>query len=540
MELTANLVDLYHRRVYPAKIGVQRGHICKIDRVADSVDESLQYVLPGFVDAHIHIESSMLVPTAFARLALPHGTVAVVTDPHEIANVMGVPGIDFMIENATHTPLKCFFGAPSCVPATEFETAGANIDADAIADLLKREDIHYLAEMMNYPGVLAGDPQVMAKIQHARRLGKQVDGHAPGLVGQDAVDYINAGISTDHECTELEEAIHKINHGMKILIREGSAAKNFDALHPLLLDYPSRVMLCSDDKHPDDLVLGHINLLVKRAISLGYDLFDVLRAACINPVEHYGLNVGTLREGDPGDMVIVNDLKSFDIVATYIEGEKVADANGAVNDSVAVHAINNFRCSRKSHLDFQVDQGSEKAQVIRAIDGSLVTEREILDHSTDEHDDTLKITVVDRYSNGPPAVGWIRGFGLTQGAIASCVAHDSHNIVAVGVDDESLTLAVNTVIDQMGGIAAVSSSEHHCLPLCVGGIMSAEDGYSVAKRYEQLDRFAKQVLGCVLTAPFMTLSFMALLVIPKLKISDKGLFDAEAFEFVRTEHQARS
>ena len=532
MQLKANLIQILQRKITPAQITVQDGKIESIELLGDEVDDSLPYVLPGFIDAHIHIESSMLVPSEFARLATPHGTVAVVTDPHEIANVMGVAGIDFMIDNANQVPLKCFFGAPSCVPATSFETSGATIDAEAIGKLLQRDDIHYLAEMMNYPGVLFSDAEVLAKLEHAKRVGKPIDGHAPGVTGDDAITYISAGITTDHECTQYDEAVHKRDNGMKILIREGSAAKNFEALHPLISESPAETMFCSDDKHPDDLAVGHINLLVRRAIELGHDLFDVLRIACINPIEHYRLGVGQLRVGDAADMILVEDLEEWSVSKTYINGELVAENGLSKIESVSVEPINQFHCTEKSTNDFAIDVSGDSVPVIGAVDGSLVTLRDSAAFPIAAGDDVLKICVINRYSDGQPAVAWIRGFGLKQGAIASCVGHDSHNILAVGVDDESLAKAVNLVIAQQGGISAVAGDENVSLPLPIAGIMSGDDGHTVANEYETIDAFAKQQLGCTLTAPFMTLSFMALLVIPSLKLSDKGLFDGESFTFV--------
>ena len=532
MRCKANWIQILQRKITPALITVQDGVIESIEVLGDSPDDSLPYVLPGFIDAHIHIESSMLVPSEFARLATPHGTVAVVTDPHEIANVLGVAGIDFMIDNANQVPLKCNFGAPSCVPATSFETSGATIDAAAIGELLERDDIGYLAEMMNYPGVLQSDAEVLAKLDHAKRLGKPIDGHAPGVTGDDAIHYIAAGITTDHECTEYSEAVHKRDHGMKILIREGSAAKNFDALHALISESPADVMFCSDDKHPDDLAIGHINLLVRRAIELGHDLFDVLRVACINPIEHYRLNVGQLRVGDPADMIVVDDIKQWSVSATYIDGKLVAENGQSRIDSVDVKPINQFHCSEKSASDFAVNVQGDNVPVIGAVDGSLVTLRDSAPFPIVAGDDVLKLSVINRYDDGAPAVAWIRGFGIKRGAIASCVGHDSHNILAVGADDESLAKAVNQVIAQQGGIAAVSDDESVSLPLPIAGIMSGDDGHAVAKKYEAIDAFAKEQLGCTLTAPFMTLSFMALLVIPSLKLSDQGLFDGESFAFV--------
>lgn len=541
--LNANLVDIFHGKIYPATLTIVNSLLENIVPSGAVADPSLPYVLPGFIDAHVHIESSMLVPSEFARLAVVHGTVATVSDPHEIANVMGEEGIDFMLENGKKVPFKFFFGAPSCVPATPFETAGASLDATAVERLLERDDIRYLSEMMNFPGVLQGDEQVVKKIAAAGRLNKPVDGHAPGLRGTDARRYAEAGtpgeatISTDHECFSREEALDKLQAGMKIIIREGSAARNFEALIDLLGDYPDRMMFCSDDKHPDSLVEGHINSLVRRALQKGIPLFNVLRAACVNPVEHYGLPVGLLRKGDPADFIVVKDLQAFDILETYVNGERVAQNGKTLIASVGVTAINHFHCSEKSPDDFRISATGDSMLVIGALDGELITEKMTAsplqaNHSlqTDPQNDLLKITVVNRYRPGAPAVAFIKGFGLREGAIASSVAHDSHNIIAVGADDAAICRAVNLLVAHSGGISAVNTRAENILPLPVAGLMSTEDGYQVAENYAALDLQAKE-MGSTLRAPFMTLSFMALLVIPHLKLSDKGLFDGDLFAF---------
>lgn len=538
MRITANIVDIHNKRIFYGECHIQAGRISEVMEKGEEKGEG-PYLMPGFVDAHVHIESSMLVPSEFARLAVCHGTVATVSDPHEIANVLGVKGVEYMLKNAGHVNFKFNFGAPSCVPATEFETAGDEIDEDGIRALMARDDIRYLAEMMNFPGVLNEDPAVMGKIQAAQEAGKPVDGHAPGLTGERAEKYIEAGITTDHECISYEEALFKLKNGMKIAIREGSAAKNFEALHSLIEEYPDMVMLCSDDKHPDDLLEGHINALTKRAIDASCPLFDVLRAACLNPVVHYNLDVGTLQEGDPADCILVKDLKSFEVLATYIDGEKVFDGEKAVFDPEPPEIVNRFDTETKRPGDFAVRASGNAARVIGVQDGSLMT-RELHRQMPVIHDcfqadlskDVLKITVVNRYSGSLPSTALVHGFGLHSGAIASSVAHDSHNIVAVGVDNLSLARAVNAVIEHQGGIAAVQDDTVKVLPLPVAGIMSDKPGEEVAKLYTEIDAFAKKELGSSLSAPFMTLSFTALLVIPKLKLSDKGLFDGEEFAFV--------
>lgn len=534
MKIQGRIVDIEHKRIYSGEITVLNGKITAIQEKKHNVNN---YILPGFIDAHIHIESSMLVPSEFARLAVKHGTVATVSDPHEIANVLGVAGVEFMIENGKKVPFKFNFGAPSCVPATGFESAGAVIDANAIKQLLENPDIKYLAEMMNYPGVLFNDDEVMKKIAWAKYYNKPVDGHAPGLRGSDALKYIRAGISTDHECFTFEEALEKLQKGMKILIREGSAAKNFEALIDLLPEHFENIMFCSDDKHPDDLIVGHINTLCQRAIAKGHDVFKVLQAACINPVKHYNLDVGLLQVGQDADFIVVEDLQTFKTLQTYINGALVYNNGVSLINQVEFKNLNNFQCDKKQVSDFKVTSTAKKIRVIEALEGQLVT-NEIIATSKIENDnlvsdiqrDILKITVVNRYQNQKLAIAFIKNFGLKEGAIASSVGHDSHNIIAVGVSDEAISKAVNLIIEHKGGICVVSNSSETVLPLPVAGIMSDKDGATVAASYAELDKLAKD-LGSTLYAPFMTLSFMALLVIPSLKLSDKGLFDGNTFKF---------
>lgn len=538
--VTGQLVDIFRKRIYGAEIAITNGKIGSVQPLRGNT-AGMPYILPGFVDSHVHIESSMLVPSEFARLAVVHGTVATVSDPHEIANVCGMEGVRFMIANSRQTPFKFAFGAPSCVPATVFETAGATLTAGDVEELLRWPQIGYLSEMMNFPGVLTQDKEVMQKIAAAHRLGKPVDGHAPGLRGEQARAYIAAGISTDHECFTKEEALDKLHYGMNILIREGSAAKNFEALIELLNHYPEQMMFCSDDKHPDSLVAGHINELCARAVSKGIDLFHVLRAACVNPVLHYKLDVGLLRPGDPADFLLVKTLQEFEVLQTYIDGELMAENGSSKIGSVPVDPINRFNCSRKQPGDFSVvHEGDIGAAipVIEALDGQLITNRLMLGAPvsngfvvSDPQRDILKMAVVNRYYDAPVALGFIKNTGLKAGAIASSVAHDSHNIVAVGVDDESLCRAVNLVIEQQGGVSCVGNGSEMVLGLPVAGLMSAEDGYLVARNYTAIDAMAKS-LGARLGAPLMTLSFMALLVIPHLKLSDKGLFDGDQFQLI--------
>ena len=543
-KIEGNIVDIIRKTTYRGSIEVAGKTIRSITPVAGLTSGT--FILPGFIDAHVHIESSMLIPSEFARLAVVHGTVSTVSDPHEIANVCGMEGIEYMIENGNSVPFKFNFGAPSCVPATNFETAGAVINADDIEALMKRNDILYLSEMMNFPGVLHADKDVIKKIATAKKYKKPVDGHAPGLIGEDAKKYIDAGITTDHECFTQEEALEKLKLGMKIIIREGSAAKNFDALIDLLNDYPGSIMFCSDDKHPDSLIEGHINELCKRAVAKGIDVFKVLQAACINAVDHYKLKVGLLRENDFADFIVVKDLKGFEVLQTYINGELVAE-NGKTlirtSNNTKEKQVNNFSCSAKEIDDFIIPAKSHRLEnenkilVIDALDGQLITNKisaspkiskgEIV---SDVERDILKIVVVNRYKNALVAKSFIKNFRLKKGAIASSVAHDSHNIVAVGVDDESICRAVNLIIKHEGGVSCVGN-EDIILPLPVAGLMSADDGYLVAEKYSSIDKAAKN-LGSTLSAPFMTLSFMALLVIPHLKLSDLGLFDGDDFKII--------
>ena len=540
--ISGKIIDLFQRRIYPGEVIVNDGIISSITETRFADD---RYILPGFIDAHIHIESSMLTPVAFARMAVVHGTIATVSDPHEIANVNGLEGVQYMIDNSKLSPFKFFFGAPSCVPATGFETAGATLDSKAVEKLLQNPDIWYLSEMMNYPGVLHNDPEVIAKIASAKRAGKPVDGHAPGLRGADAATYAAAGITTDHECFTLDEALDKIKAGMHILIREGSAAKNYEALAYLLKLHPEKVMFCSDDKHPDALELGHINELVKRSVVLGYDLYDVLNAACVNPVLHYKLPVGLLRINDAADFIVVDNLKDFNVLQTYINGQLVAEKGKTLLPEIPATIINNFKAERKEVEDFQIKTSAAAPiiRVIEAIEGQLVTNQLQLPSKTedgylvsDTANDILKIAVVNRYENNAPvAVAFIKNFGLKYGAIASTVGHDCHNIIAVGVDDTSICAAVNALIDCKGGIAvAKNKDEVSAMPLPIAGLMSPDDGYAVSAAYTKIDNMAKE-LGTPLRAPFMTLSFMALLVIPSLKLSDKGLFDGSKFEFTSVE-----
>jgi adenine deaminase len=531
-----NLVSLREGKIFPATIWVKDGYIAKIEQQPEAIYN--QYLLPGFIDAHVHIESSLLVPSEFARLATVHGTVACVSDPHEIANVLGLTGIRFMVAEGKQTPFKIAFGAPSCVPATDFETAGAKLSATQIQELFEQDKLLYLSEMMNFPGVLNNEPEICQKIHIAHHLGLSVDGHAPGLRGQEAYQYASAGISTEHECFTLSEAHDKLAAGMKILIREGSAAKNYHALHPLIASHPNQCMFCSDDKHPHDLVKGHINDLVKRSVDLGYELMDVLKIACLNPVEHYHLPVGLLCLGDPADFIVVDNLRNFKVQRTYCQGILAAEEGKALLPSRAVQPINFFATTTKTEADFYLASKGSTVRVIEVYDGQLLTREKFFSSPisdgaivSDIDRDLLKLVSINRYRDKPPALALVHNFGLKSGAIASSIAHDSHNILAVGTTDKELCQAVNGVIEHKGGLAVAAGNSVSVLPLPIAGLMSDRDGYEVARDYGELDRLAKQ-LGSNLSAPFMALSFLALLVIPDLKLSDRGLFHVKDFDFV--------
>jgi adenine deaminase len=534
MKISGNIVDVLQGRIFGGTITVEDRRIAEVTETRSHYGK---FIIPGFVDSHFHVESTMLVPSEVGRLAVAHGTVAMVCDPHEIGNVLGTEGVGYMIEEGRLSPLKFYFGAPSCVPATIFETSGANIGVREVEDLLRMREVLFLSEVMDYPGVLSGNPSIMAKIAAAKRLGKKIDGHAPGLHGEDARRYIEAGISTDHECTTLDEAVGKLRYGMKILIREGSAAKNLHDLLHLMGWYPDFCMFCSDDLHPGDLIAGHINRLAREALRHGTDIMSVLRCACVNPVQHYGLDVGLLQKEDRADFLVVDNLEELNILETYIDGNMIARDGRPLLDFSKPPTINRFNALQKSPESFALKGQGSAMQVIAAIDGQVVTEHLIVKPLVrsgflvpDPSRDILKIAVVNRYQDVPPAIGFVRGFGMKTGALASSVAHDSHNIVAVGVEDEALCMAVNAVIECGGGISVARNDRCDILPLPVAGLMSDRTGPEVADEYARIEDLAKH-LGSHLHSPFMTLSFMALLVIPKLKLSDKGLFDGEKFQF---------
>jgi adenine deaminase len=534
MKVSGYLVDIHNRDIYPAMISILKGKIDKVVRTETAPDVC---IMPGLIDSHIHVESSMITPGAFAMEAVKHGTTGVVSDPHEIANVLGIGGVKYMITDSRKVPMRFWFGAPSCVPATSFETSGAILTHVEVEELLMLPEIKYLAEMMNFPGVISGDVEVKKKLKIAQLLKKPVDGHAPGLSGEMLKKYVSSGISTDHECSTIAEAREKISLGMKILIREGSAARNLNSLKELYKTNPEMVMLCSDDLHPEMLQKRHINKLIAQLISEGYNMFDVIRSATINPVLHYNLDAGLLRQGENADFIIVDSLRKMNILETWIAGKKVFSNGKSMFEYRPGKAINNFNCLPVKLSDIEVPDLKGKIRVIEAYDGELLTKEIVMSsggHELIESDvqkDILKIVVKDRYNDSPPAVGFIKGLGLRSGAFASSVAHDSHNIISIGTSDIDIINSINEVVMMKGGLAVSSGGKTLSLQLNIGGIMTSHSCGEVAHDYEELNELVKS-LGCPMAAPFMTLSFMALLVIPDLKIGDRGLFDVNKFSLV--------
>lgn len=533
-----NIIDILEREIYPGVISVDNNIIKSISRNSEKYDH---YILPGFIDAHVHIESSMLIPKEFSSLVIKRGTVAIINDPHEIANVLGIPGISFMIENSKESLVKTFFTIPSCVPSTAMDYSGAEISASDIENMIEHFPFIGLSEVMDVPGVL-NDRKVRNKIEIALNNDLIIDGHAPQLRGKDLEKYIAAGISTDHECSDINEAIEKINLGMNILIREGSAAKNYEALKYLIKDYPDHVMFCTDDSHPSDLLhSGHIDKIVRRANKDGFDLFDVLKIACINPIKHYRLNVGYLRVNDPADFIVVNDLVSFDILSVFLNGEEKYNINA---DQVKVEkttshckSLNNFKRTPLQREEL-IKSIQNKVTCIGVLNNEIITKKILFNIpkplqnlESDIERDILKIVYVNRYENKPPQIAYITGIGLKKGAFASSVSHDSHNIIAVGCNDHDLLMAINAVIAEKGGLCTVIENETIILPLPIAGIMTSESGKEVSLTWDLLIQKLK-MNGCVLDSPFMTLSFMALIVIPELKIGEKGLFEYSKFDFI--------
>jgi adenine deaminase len=534
LKIEGHIIDIIRRKIFDGQITLNGRYIKEVQEL---IKVNNQYIMPGMIDSHIHIESSMTTPGSFAAAAVSRGTTGVVSDPHEIANVLGIEGVKYMIEDSKKVPLRFWFGAPSCVPATSFESSGAIIDSEAIRELLKMKNVKFLAEVMNFPGVLHGDPEMLKKLKAAKDFGKKIDGHAPGLSGRLLRKYISAGITTDHECTTIKEAREKIGFGMKVLIREGSAARNLNELKDLISTDPTMVMLCSDDLHPEMLMKGHINKIVARLIGDGFDLFDVIRSCTLNPVEHYGLEAGLLMPGQPADFIIVDNYRTMDVKETWIDGTKVFDRGKVLFDYQGSTHLNKFNSSELSIEDLKVNRQGRKMRVIKAFDGELITKELIRESGenrlidSDTRSDILKIVVKDRYNDAPPATGFIKGFGLKKGAFASSVAHDSHNIISVGTNDRDIVAAINEIIRIRGGLSVSREGKICSLRLPVAGIMSDRPVSEVAHDYEKLSGLVGS-LGCKMSAPFMTLSFMALLVIPELKLSDRGLFDGRKFGFV--------
>lgn len=542
--IEGNIVDIYQRKIFPGTVVIDQNRIVSVVENQNIYD---RYILPGFIDAHVHIESSMLLPVEFSRLVISKGTVAIVTDPHEIANVLGIPGIDFMIGNSKNASIKIYFTIPSCVPATSFDYCGSKLSSQDTEVLFKTGYFVGLSEMMNIPGVVSEDVEVWKKLNLFREAHVVIDGHAPGLKGPDLKKYIEAGISTDHECSNINEAIEKIISGMKILIREGSAAKNYESLKLLIKDYPDKLMFCTDDSHPDDLLFrGHIDKMVRKAVQEGFDLFDVLKIAILNPIEHYGLNVGTLKVGDPADFIICRDLRDFEILSVYIEGierykaaQKLASIFPDKNSIEKITAYSKQKFVRKkvniTELSKPVQQ---QITAIKVLKNEILTEKVMfpvkisLNFESDISRDILKIVYLNRYTeNSIPQIAYITGIGLKKGAFATSISHDSHNIIAVGCRDQELAEAINAVIENKGGLSVTCENEVDILSLPIAGIMTVCPGEEVAEDWKQL--IQKLVsMGCSLESPFMTLSFMALIVIPELKIGEKGLFEFSKFDYI--------
>ncbi len=530
--IKGNLLNVFTEEIYPAEIFFENGVIKCVKPVKEDLDD---FILPGFIDAHIHIESSMLTPSRFAETVVPHGTTSVISDPHEIANVVGLDGIKYMMKDAESVPLNVFFTAPSCVPATSFETSGAVIGVEELDELLRQDNIVALGEMMNFPGVLAEDPLVMEKIRLARKYNKPVDGHAPLLSGPDLCKYIGAGISTDHECTSTEEAMEKIRLGMKIMIREGSSARNMVDLVSVGGDF-----IVSDDKDIEELLIGHVDVMLRKAVEFGLDPIDAVKMVTINPCIHYNLNRGCISPGKPADIVIVDNLKDFNVKKVFIEGNLVASDHEALFSFKPLLIENTFNLSPKMSEDFEVlsSKDKETVRVIEVMEGQLLTHKieAVLKVDNgkinpDVENDVLKISVVERYGHGRISNAFVHGFGIEKGAIASSVAHDSHNIIVVGTNSKDMAYAVNKLSENNGGLVAISDEQYKSLMLPVAGLMSTRGAEEVSRECRDLNEMLVN-MGCKLNTPFMALSFMALLVIPKLKISDKGLFDVENFKFV--------
>jgi len=536
-----HIVDVVNRRIYDGCLEIQNGRIIRITEA--EVPKSAVYILPGFYDSHVHIESTLLLPEYYARLAVEQGTIGAICDPHEIANVLGKEGVEYMIQNGRKVNFHFHFSAPSCVPASPFETAGAKLTSAGVKQLLKQEEIYGLGEVMNVPGVLNKDPEMMQKIEEALACGKVIDGHAPNLSGDQLAAYARAGITTDHECTTLDLARERVRNNILVQVREGSAACDFEALAPILAEAPGMVMFCSDDKYPDELAKGYINEMCRRAVHKGIDVMDVLTAACVTPVKHYGLDSGLLQQGDWADFITVDNLYEFNLSETYIRGVQVVEdgiyTSQLINDHTPAseNYPNHFEAEKITIEDIQVPAQKGQLKVIETTEGSLLTHLGLVTPKvengfvvSDTQQDVLKLVCMNRYSKQKPVVAFVRGFGLKRGALASTIAHDAHNIIAVGVDDKQIVDAINAVIDLKGGLIVNDGNQLLELMLPIAGLMSYRDGDKVARRHAQLKTIAKRN-GCHYSAPFMTLAFMSLSVIPELKLTDRGLFDGTKFQY---------
>jgi len=551
--LHGSLVNVYSGNISESYIGVKDGRIIYVGgkpiRATKNLDVGSKFILPAYIDGHVHIESSLVTPSQFALAAIPRGTCCVVADPHEIANVCGVEGIKYMIEDSARTPLKIYFMIPSCVPATNLETSGAKIGLKEIEELKGLKQILGLGEVMNFPGVIKGEEEVMAKIRACE--GMVIDGHAPGLRGEELCAYIAAGVMSDHESVTAEEAMEKISLGMWVMIREGSTAKNLSELAAIVSKgCPERVMLVTDDQHADDLLAeGHLDHVLRRAVEEGIDPVDAVRMVTVKPAEYFGLRrLGGVSPGKCADMVIVDDLKEFKAEMVFIDGRIVAKEGkylGSVGRSIVKKEVEKtVHIGELLPADLKVihrgPEGKVETRVIEVVPDQIITNEMLCELPVENGEvlpdlekDIVKICVVERHrETGRIGKGFVKGFGLKEGALASTVAHDSHNIIAMGVSDDEICRAVNRLREINGGLVAVNGNEVKSeLPLPIAGLMSDRGVEFVAERMDELNKSASD-LGCHLRSPFMALSFLALPVIPKLKITDLGLVDVEQMKVV--------
>ncbi|MDY4521351.1 MAG: adenine deaminase [Bacteroidales bacterium] len=539
--IKVNYVNVISRSISTAEIKFG-DTIEEINVLKKEPTDGLPYCTPGLIDAHVHIESSMLSPQRFAEMVIPHGSVGVVCDPHEIANVLGEDGVRFMIDDAHKSPLNFYFCIPSCVPSTPFETNGAVFGPIQVRNLV--DECVALAEVMNYPGVVNADPKMMEEIAIAQEAHIPVDGHAPGLMGEDLKKYVAAGVSTDHECYSLSEAKEKIALGMKVLIREGSAARNLDALQSLLKSNPYNVMACTDDAHPDDIrERGHIDKFFLRALEMGISIFDIFQILSVNPVSHYKLDCGLVQVGDKSNFLLLNSLKEFSLRSVILNGQEAYNSVQGLAYDYLPNPLkpNNFVDRSFTDADFQLVAPSNdpKLRVIVQLKDQIVTQSLVwqskakaqAEVKSDIDNDIVKIAVVNRYDAQAPVVnGFIKGTGLKSGAMASSIAHDSHNVVIIGADAQSMRLAAEAIFASKGGIVVVNDNAvAGQLELPIAGLMTNDNFNVVADKYQWLIRTAQEKLGVDLSSPFMSMAFMSLLVIPSLKIGDKCLFDVDTF-----------